>query len=222
MHVGLLVLTAGATVQALKGTRTVDRYKLVWSPRPEFVRMAARYGAAIVPFGAVGCEESVGAVMNAANTVRVAGALGRLQGRTPSEEEMAEFQRMRAVPARRGVNADKRFENELDVVRPLPPAPLHQHIFAVLPPNTHARSWESGVCMSVRLSQQCAFERLWLRSAPVSTLTRGDNMCIGGSPCTLRCCAAVLSAAAGRALLLPVRPRDRRAGRGVPGQGGSS
>lgn len=107
-------------VQALKGTRTVDRYKLVWSPRPEFVRMAARYGATIVPFGAVGCEESVGAIMNAENTVRFVSALGRLQGRQPSAEDEAELQRMRNVKARRGVNAKKMFENELDIVRPSP------------------------------------------------------------------------------------------------------
>ena len=111
------VLTTTWLPQALKGTRTVDRYKLVWSPRPEFVRVAARYGATIVPFGAVGCEESVGAIMNAENTVRVLQGWGRLQGQPQSGEEWEELQRMRSTPARRGVNADKIFENELDVVR---------------------------------------------------------------------------------------------------------
>jgi hypothetical protein len=34
-----------------------EGYQLIWPDKPEFVRMAARYGATIVPFGAVGAEE---------------------------------------------------------------------------------------------------------------------------------------------------------------------
>ena len=34
-----------------------EEYRLFWSERPEFVRMAARYGATIVPFAGVGAEE---------------------------------------------------------------------------------------------------------------------------------------------------------------------
>eukprot|EP00892_Ulva_mutabilis_P002490 jgi/Ulvmu1/12241/UM086_0032.1 len=111
-----VMLFPGGATEALKGTRTVDRYKLVWSPRPEFVRVAARYGAAVVPFGAVGCEESVGAIMNAQNTVRVLQSWGRLQGSSPeSSAAWAEMNEKRTVRARRGVNADSRFDNELDI-----------------------------------------------------------------------------------------------------------
>lgn len=34
-----------------------ERYKLFWSDQPEFVRMAARFGATIVPFGVVGEDD---------------------------------------------------------------------------------------------------------------------------------------------------------------------
>lgn len=59
--------------QALKGTRTVDRYALFWSPRPEFVRAAAKFQATIIPFGAVGCEEGSGAVLGSDSLRRVFG-----------------------------------------------------------------------------------------------------------------------------------------------------
>ena len=42
-------------VQAYKGKG--QEYRLFWPSRPEFVRMAARYGATIVPFAGVGAEE---------------------------------------------------------------------------------------------------------------------------------------------------------------------
>lgn len=44
-------------VQAYKGKG--EEYRLFWPDRPEFVRMAARYGATIVPFAGVGAEDSV-------------------------------------------------------------------------------------------------------------------------------------------------------------------
>jgi hypothetical protein len=52
-------------MQALKGTQAKDRYELYWSPRPEFVRAAARFDATIVPIGAVGAEENASAVLSA-------------------------------------------------------------------------------------------------------------------------------------------------------------
>jgi hypothetical protein len=38
-----------------------EEYKLFWPEQSEFVRMAARFGAKIVPFGAVG-EDDLGQV----------------------------------------------------------------------------------------------------------------------------------------------------------------
>jgi len=42
-------------VQAYKGRG--EEYKLFWPKQPEFVRMAARFGATIVPFGGVGLDD---------------------------------------------------------------------------------------------------------------------------------------------------------------------
>lgn len=36
-----------------------EQYKLFWPDQPEFVRMAARFGATIVPFAAVGEDDLV-------------------------------------------------------------------------------------------------------------------------------------------------------------------
>ena len=36
-----------------------ERYTLIWPRKAEFVRMAARFGATIVPFAAVGAEDGV-------------------------------------------------------------------------------------------------------------------------------------------------------------------
>lgn len=45
----------GLCVQAYKGRG--EEYKLFWPKHPEFVRMAARFGATIVPFGGVGLDD---------------------------------------------------------------------------------------------------------------------------------------------------------------------
>lgn len=36
-----------------------EEHKLFWPSRPEFVRMAAKFGAKIIPFGAVGADDLV-------------------------------------------------------------------------------------------------------------------------------------------------------------------
>jgi acyl-coenzyme A synthetase/AMP-(fatty) acid ligase len=100
-----------ARLQALKGSRTVDRYALMWPRRPEFVRAAARYGAAIVPFGAIGCEDGVKAVANSGTTQALSAVLAHLQGRTPPPPRSG-------VSARRGVSADAALADDLAMVRP--------------------------------------------------------------------------------------------------------
>lgn len=37
--------------------RQGEEYKLFWPDQPEFVRMAARFGVTIVPFGVVGEDD---------------------------------------------------------------------------------------------------------------------------------------------------------------------
>ena len=43
-------------MQAYKGRG--EEYKLFWPQQSEFVRMAAKFGATIVPFAAIGCDDS--------------------------------------------------------------------------------------------------------------------------------------------------------------------
>ncbi|KAK4483244.1 hypothetical protein RD792_010428 [Penstemon davidsonii] len=49
--------------------RKGEEYKLFWPEQPEFVRMAARFGAKIVPFGAVG-EDDIGQILLDYNDLR--------------------------------------------------------------------------------------------------------------------------------------------------------
>lgn len=44
-----------------------EQYKLIWPDQQEFVRMAARFGATIVPFGTVG-EDDIAEVSSAFST----------------------------------------------------------------------------------------------------------------------------------------------------------
>lgn len=95
-------------MQALKGTSSKDRYELFWSPRPEFVRAAARFGATIIPIAGVGCEENAAAVTSA-NTLKAIGGLlsrGRGQGSAGGESGSGResAQNGSVKRARRGVN----------------------------------------------------------------------------------------------------------------------
>ncbi|XP_039126772.1 acyltransferase-like protein At1g54570, chloroplastic isoform X2 [Dioscorea cayenensis subsp. rotundata] len=55
-----VLLYPGGAREALR--RKGEEYKLIWPPQPEFVRVAARFGATIVPFGVVG-EDDMGEVV---------------------------------------------------------------------------------------------------------------------------------------------------------------
>lgn len=50
-----VLLYPGGAREALH--RKGEEYKLFWPEQPEFVRMAARFGATIIPFGAVGEDD---------------------------------------------------------------------------------------------------------------------------------------------------------------------
>lgn len=55
------LLRAGETVLLFPGgvreayKKKGEKYRLFWPSRPEFVRMAVRFGATVVPFSAVCC-----------------------------------------------------------------------------------------------------------------------------------------------------------------------
>eukprot|EP01025_Chloroclados_australasicus_P007168 TRINITY_DN12288_c0_g1_i1.p1 TRINITY_DN12288_c0_g1~~TRINITY_DN12288_c0_g1_i1.p1 ORF type:complete len:714 (+),score=35.25 TRINITY_DN12288_c0_g1_i1:137-2278(+) len=52
-----VMLFPGGATEGLKKQKY--KYQLFWPERPEFVRMAARFGATIVPFSAIGVDDSV-------------------------------------------------------------------------------------------------------------------------------------------------------------------
>jgi len=58
-----VLLFPGGVREAFK--RKDEKYALFWPSRPEFVRMAARHGAVIVPFAAVGAEDGFDVVADA-------------------------------------------------------------------------------------------------------------------------------------------------------------
>lgn len=61
-HSDVWVHAAGGVREAYKGKG--EEYRIFWPDRAEFVRMAARYGATIVPFAGVGCEDSVNMLLD--------------------------------------------------------------------------------------------------------------------------------------------------------------
>lgn len=89
-------------LQALKGTSPNDRYELYWSPRPEFVRAAARFGATLIPVAGVGCEENASAITNADTLKAIGGLISRAQGRGDATGNNQAQQNGRR--ARKGVN----------------------------------------------------------------------------------------------------------------------
>ena len=46
--------------------RKGEKYKLLWPKRQEFVRMACRFGATIIPFAAIGADDGVNIVRDSA------------------------------------------------------------------------------------------------------------------------------------------------------------
>jgi len=65
----------GLFVQAYKGRG--EEYKLFWPKQPEFVRMAARFGATIVPFGGVGLDDGFDMLLEP-KQIRAIPVLGKL------------------------------------------------------------------------------------------------------------------------------------------------
>ena len=57
------------SLQAFKGKG--EKYKLKWPERSEFIRMAAKFGATIVPFAGIGVEDSISIVADASEIQRI-------------------------------------------------------------------------------------------------------------------------------------------------------
>lgn len=95
-------------LQAFK--RKNEAYKLIWPGRAEFVRMAAKFGATIVPFAAIGCDEAITTWLSGEEVEQIQNMLPKLPFKLPfrlpfqpSEEDKARFQNL--PRARKGVNA---------------------------------------------------------------------------------------------------------------------
>lgn len=75
--------------------RKNEEYQLFWPQRAEFVRMAAKYGATIVPFSAIGVDDSLDIILD-----------GDELQRTPVLGQMVSSRAAALPQARQGVTAD--------------------------------------------------------------------------------------------------------------------
>ena len=111
-----VLLFPGGAREAYK--RKGEQYALFWPEREEFVRMAARFGATIVPFAAVGCEDSLRLLLDSDELLQLPVVGPALEKRVTD-----------AIPrARRGVAADAALEDGRFVAPlalPTPPERLY-------------------------------------------------------------------------------------------------
>lgn len=94
----MVLLFPGGAREALK--KRGENYELFWPKNAEFVRMAARTGAIIIPFGAVGNDDSLNYILDSEEVMNSPIMMKQLLG---DNKEMEKF--MRTVQGRRGVNA---------------------------------------------------------------------------------------------------------------------
>ena len=87
----VVLLFPGGVREAFK--RKNEDYKLFWPSKPEFIRMAVRHGATIVPFAAVGAEDGIDIVADSDDIARLPFGLGD-----------GAIRRSKAVPAARAVD----------------------------------------------------------------------------------------------------------------------
>jgi len=97
-------LFPGGAREALK--RKDERYTLIWPEKSEFVRMAARFGATIVPFGAVGAEDCFNQVLDGDDVLNL-----------PVVGDFFRERSSRIPQARRGVNVSEEHVDQF--VQPL-------------------------------------------------------------------------------------------------------
>ena len=91
-----------------------DKYQLMWPDKSEFVRLAAKYNATIVPFGAIGAAETLNVVATAQELEDLrASPVGQLLPRSPLGP--------RAQPARQGFGGPGGVDPER---LKFPPSPL--------------------------------------------------------------------------------------------------
>ncbi|KAF6251663.1 alpha/beta-hydrolase [Scenedesmus sp. NREL 46B-D3] len=104
----VVLLYPGGAREAFK--RKGETYKIVWPGKAEFVRMAAKFGATIVPFAAIGCDEAVTHHLSADEVEQLQKLLQPLPFKLPWQQQQqqreGDAERLRRIPAARvGVNA---------------------------------------------------------------------------------------------------------------------
>ena len=68
--VAIIIANTGCGyLQAFKGKG--EKYKLFWPERSEFIRMAAKFEATIVPFGGIGVEDAITVLADADDIRRI-------------------------------------------------------------------------------------------------------------------------------------------------------
>ncbi|XP_073031705.1 phytyl ester synthase 1, chloroplastic-like [Primulina eburnea] len=94
-----VLLYPGGVREALH--RKGESYKLFWPEEPEFVRMAIRFGATIVPFGVVGVDDIVELVLDYDELMRI-----------PFVNDMIKHNNLNAIRVRPGVQMEGEVANQ--------------------------------------------------------------------------------------------------------------
>ncbi|XP_075494510.1 phytyl ester synthase 1, chloroplastic-like [Primulina tabacum] len=94
-----VLLYPGGVREALH--RKGESYKLFWPKEPEFVRMAIRFGATIVPFGVVGVDDIVELVLDYDELMRI-----------PFVNDMIKHNNLNAIRVRPGVQMEGEVANQ--------------------------------------------------------------------------------------------------------------
>lgn len=110
-----VLLYPGGVREAYKGRG--EEYKLFWPKQPEFVRMAARFGATIVPFGGVGLDDGFNMLLEP-KQIRAIPVLGKL---------LEDNAKKRIPPARRGTS--QKVDVEELFIQPVPLPKLPQRLY---------------------------------------------------------------------------------------------
>lgn len=110
-----VLLYPGGVREAYKGRG--EEYKLFWPKQPEFVRMAARFGATIVPFGGVGLDDGFDMLLDP-KEIRSIPVLGKY---------LEDNAKKKIPPARRGTS--QKADMEELFIQPVPLPKLPQRLY---------------------------------------------------------------------------------------------
>ncbi|GLI58562.1 hypothetical protein VaNZ11_000309 [Volvox africanus] len=134
------LLYPGGIREALKLRN--EQYALIWPRRAEFVRMACRLGATLIPFAAVGAEDCVELLLDREDMMAV-----------PGLRELLRRQQEGIVMARRGVTVSEEVEESFILPLVIPKAPARFYYLFGAPIRTDPRVAEDRDAVSQLYSQ---------------------------------------------------------------------